>query len=397
MPTDTLTDARCKSAKPGDKPRKLFDGGGLYLWISTTGAKAWRVAYRLHGKPQTISFGPYPGVSLAEARRKRDALKATLRDGADPMAARKPAKAGMTLETACGTYWQGRNDLTDAYRANALRALEMHLWPALGARAIGSITRDDLMGCLEVMDKAGRYVYVRKVRMWVSQVFDWALERGEATSNPAGAIKPEKAFGRRPVESFAALELREVGPLLQRLALERDLPSVAACRLQALTWVRPTEARMMRWGEIDGTLWRIPGARMKRGRDHLVPLSRQALELLAYLRTICRGSEYVMPAAHRIDRPLSENAVLYLLHRIGYKGQMTAHGWRSVASTWANEHGYSPDAIERQLAHAPDDKVRATYNRAEFMVERVEMVQAWADWLDEQLEILESRPFPASS
>lgn len=384
MPTNSLTDARCKSAKPGAKLVKLFDGGGLHLAVLPSGAKAWRVAYRLAGKPQTMSLGPYPDVSLAEARRKRDDLKATLRDGGDPMAPRRSTRAGMTLAEANEKFWAGRLDVAADYRENATKALKRHVEPRLGQRPIGSITRDDVMAVLSPMDAAGLHTYVRKTRMWLGQVFDWAVERGDAKINPCALINPAKAFGRSPVEHFAAIELVDVPALLQRLAMESELQSVLACRLLALTWVRTSELRGMSWSEIDGDLWRIPGARMKRKRDHVVPLSPQALAIIEKIRRRTIGSRYLFPAEHRLDRPMSENTILALLARIGYKGRMTGHGWRTVASTWANERGYKPDAIERQLAHAPDDKIRAAYNRAEFMDERRAMLGAWAAWLDAQ-------------
>ena len=159
-------------------------------------------------------------------------------------------------------------------------------------------------------------------------------------------------------------------------------PNSLEIALLALTWVRTGELRMMRWDELDGALWRLPAGRMKRRRDHLVPLSRQALELLARMRARQRGSEYVFPGPVRLDRPMSENTILDLLERMGYSGQMTGHGWRTVASTWANEAGHPADAIERQLAHAPDDKVRSAYNHALHLPERTVMLQAYADWLD---------------
>lgn len=382
MPTNKLTDRQCKAAEPSTKSVKLFDGGGLHLFISPTGTKSWRLAYRIDGRPQTISFGSYPEVSLAAARARRDEVKATLRDGADPMAPRRVKRAGMTLEEASQEYWKGRRDVSDSYRSNAERAITMHLLPTLGKRNIASIERQDLLKALQAMDAAGLAVYVRKVRMWIGQVFDWAVENGHAKINPAALIDPRKAFAKAKVEHFAALDLEEVPELMQRLALEHDLQSVFACRLLALTWVRTAELRMMKFEEIDGDIWRIPAGKMKRKRDHLVPLPRQVQAMLNELKARSRGSEYVFPAEHRNDRPMSENTILYLLWRMGYRGRMTGHGWRTIASTWANERGFNRDAIERQLAHAPDDKIRAAYNRAEYLPERRAMLQEWADWLD---------------
>lgn len=394
MPTNCLRDSDCKAARPTDKIFKLFDGGGLYLAVLPSGGKTWRIAYRFAGKQQTKSVGPYPEVSLAEARSKRDELKASLRNGSDPMADRKAARnesrlhgknrKWITLQEASDTYWAGRNDISTSYRANAERGIAMHLCATLGERDVASITRIDLLAELKRMDAAGLHVYVRKVRMWVDQVFEWAVENEKATINPAKLINPEKAFGKSKVESFAALTLRDVPEFLQRLAMEGDLQSVLACRLLSLTWVRTIELRMMEWSEIDEgeALWLIPEGKMKRGKDHLVPLSRQAIALLRELKARSRGSRYVFPSDRTLMRPMSENAVLYLIHRIGYKGKLTGHGFRSIASTWANENGYKPDAIERQLAHVPENKVRSVYNRAEYLPERRAMLQAYADWME---------------
>lgn len=383
MPTNSLTDRACKNAAPADKGQKLYDGGGLFLFVSPTGSKTWRLAYRFDGKPKTMGFGPYPDVTLAQARIKRDEAKAALREGLDPMAPRRKTKGGVTLDEAVETYWSGRRDLSADYVKNAKRGIEMHLSPTLGKRPIGSIGREDLLDVLRVMDANGLAVYVRKVRMWVSQVFDWAVEHGHAKSNPADAINPKKAFSVAKVEHFAALPLREIPAFLQRLSLEGDLQSALACKLLALTWVRTNELRQMEWSEVDEkeALWRIPAGKMKRRREHLVPLTEPALLILKTLRARSRGGKYVFPAEHRDDRPISENAILYLIWRIGYRNKMTGHGFRTVASTWANESGFSRDAIERQLAHAPEDKTRATYNRAEFLPERRAMLAAWAEWL----------------
>ena len=382
MLTNKLNEAKCRAAKAGEKPVKLFDGGGLYLFVSPTGSKTWRVSYRVGGKAQQKSLGPYPDVSLAEARKKRDELKGQLRDGVDPMRERRARRSGLTLEAACRDFWSGRKDVSESYRQNALRALEMHLWPGLGNVPINAIDRSLLLAELQRIDAKGLHEYVRKTRMWVGQVFEWAVENEHCAINPALLINPEKAFGKSAVESFAALDPRDMPDFVQRLNMERDLQSVLACRMLAYTWVRTNELRNMLWSEIDGDVWLIPAGKMKRGKDHLVPLSRQAVDVLTTLKARSRDSAYVFPAEHRDDRPMSENTVLYLIHRIGYKGRMTGHGFRSVASTWANERGYNPDAIERQLAHVPGDKVRAVYNRAAYLPERRAMLQDFADWFD---------------
>jgi integrase len=381
MATNVLTDAKCRAAKAGDKPVKLFDGGSLFLFISPTGAKVWRLTYRIDGKAQTLVIGPYPAVSLAEARQKRDKVKAVLREGQDPKASQKARKAGRTLDDAHGAYWGGRKDLSASYLENERRAYEMHVQPNLGKRLIRDIGRPDVLDCLNQLDAKGKHDYVRKIRMWLAQVWDWAIEQGEATENPPRSIKPERAFGKRQVEHFAALEPREIPAFMERLAAEGELQSVLALKLLALTWVRTNELRFMCWSEVQGDTWIIPAGKMKRRRDHVVPLSTKAQELLAILKPRAGRSEYVFPADHRPDRPISENAVLALLARMGYRGRMTGHGLRTVASTWAHEAGFMSDAIELQLSHAPENKVKSAYNRAQHLPLRRAMLEAWAAWL----------------
>jgi integrase len=377
LPTaNTLTDALCRKVGPG----KHFDGHGLFLHVTPSGGKTWRMAYRLAGKPQTATFGPYPLLTLADARKKRDELRRQLLDGADPRM--KVERRTPTVSEAIATYWTTqRQDVSSSYRDNVTRGLARHLEGELGARPIGALTKDELLATLNKVDAAGKHEYVRKVRVWIAQVLDWAVAQGWRADNPARAIDPEKAFGKSEVESHAALELHEVPDFLRRLNAEGQLLSVLAAKMVALTWVRTGELRMMLWSEVEGDLWRIPKGKMKRRRDHLVPLSKQAQALLVELKARSRG-EYVFPNDRRADRPMSENSILYLIGRIGYAGRMTGHGFRSVGSTWANERGYNPDAIEMQLAHWAGG-VRAVYNRAAYLPERRRMLQDWADWIDD--------------
>lgn len=384
MATNTLTDSQCRGFKPRDKGYKKFDGEGLYLWITPQGSKLWRQAYRWGGKEQTISWGPYPQVSLSEARARRDEAKRQLRDGINPRAADAPAKPSAPTFSACaGLYWASRKDCTPKYIDNATRALDAYLVPALGDRPVDAITRNDLLAELRKVDDAGKHVYVRKIRLWADAVFEWARANGHCEHNPAAEIDPKRAFATAKVEHFAALEPREMPQLFERLAFEDpQQQSVLALRMLAYTWVRTTELRQMRWQEIEDDVWRIPAGKMKRARDHVIPLSRQALELIEVMRQRKRGSDYVFRGESRNDTPISENAILYLLYRIGFKGRMTGHGFRSVASTWANEAGYEPDHIEFQLAHSEENKTRSAYNRARYLPQRRQMLQDWADWLD---------------
>lgn len=379
MATNKLSDHQCRQAKPKDKPYKLSDGFSMYLFVSTTGAKVWRMGFRLAGKEQTQVLGPYPLLSLADARTKRDEFRRKLLDGVDVKA--KPKKT-VTFSEAVALYWAGRKDVSEGYRTNATRGLEMHLEYAIGKDSIDTVTREKLLELLTKLDNQGKHVYARRVRVWAVQVFDWAVEQGHCKENPAAQIRPEKAFGKKPVQHHAAIKLSQVPDFMGRLAMESELQSAMACHWLALTWVRTQEMRFMVWSEVEGDLWRIPKERMKKGREHLVPLSTQAQELLAKMKRRSRGSDYVFASDLRNDRPISENTVLYLLIRMGYKDQMTGHGWRTLGSTWGNEHGYNRDWIETQLAHAEENDVRGAYNQAEYLEPRRKMMQDFADWLD---------------
>lgn len=380
MATNKLTDHQCRSAKLKPKPYKLSDGFGMYLYVSTTGARVWRMGYRLDGKEKTHVFGPYPLLSLADARTRRDEFRRKLLDGVD---IRSKPKRLITFSDAVQTYWAGRKDVSEGYRANATRGLAMHIEYAVGNEDISTISREKLLELLMRLDAQGKHVYARRVRVWAGQVFDWAVEQGHCKENPAAQIKPEKAFGRKPVQHHAAIKLSQVPDFMGRLALESELQSAIACRFLALTWVRTQEMRFMTWGEVEGDVWRIPAKRMKKAREHLVPLSTQALALLTKIKQRSRGGEYVFASDLRTDRPISENTVLYLLARMGYKDQMTGHGFRTLGSTWGNENGYNRDHIEMQLAHAEDNDVRGAYNQAQYLEPRRKMMQDWANFLDQ--------------
>jgi len=353
----------------------------LYLFVTTAGAKVWRMSYRLDKKPQTATLGAYPLVTLAQARIKRDEAKRAIGLGQPIKPVATKAPKSITLQAACEAYFLTRKDLSANYLMNFENALARHIHPLLGQRPVKGLTRADVLDALNRMDAAGLHVYVRKTRMGLSQVFDWCIEQAHCETNPCASIRPDKAFSRVVVQSFAALDLSEIPAFMQRLDLEGEVQSALACRLLALTWTRTAELRGMQWRELEGDVWRIPASRMKRRRDHVVPLSKQALVIIDKMQARSKGSDYVFPNDRRLDRPMSENAVLYLMARMGYGHKMTGHGWRTVASTWANENGFGKDAIEKQLAHAPEDKVRAIYNRADFMPERRAMLQAYAEWV----------------
>ncbi|MGL4648133.1 MAG: tyrosine-type recombinase/integrase, partial [Caldilineaceae bacterium] len=293
MPTNKLTDALCKRAEPRAKPYKMADGLGMSLCVLSTGAKSWRFFYRDGGKLQTLALGLYPEVSLAEARRLRDAARARLRAGEPARPGGSPAPAvGSTVEQACRAYWAQRLDTTERYRKHVLRALELHIFPAIGAVPVAALTREQLLRPLLVLDAQAKAEYPRRCRIWVSQVLAQCVERSECATNHASTIQPQRAFSRRVVKHFPALDPAEVPAFMARLELEGEIQAALACRLLALTWARTNELRMMRWEEVDGDLWRLPAGRMKRRKDHLVPLSAQAMAVLARMQMRRKGSDY---------------------------------------------------------------------------------------------------------
>lgn len=378
MATNKLTDTSCRKAPTPTKVKKLMDGSGLFLALLPSGSKIWRQNYVVDGKEKVAVFGPYPVLTLSMARERSLEFRRQLLSGTDPNA--KVAKVP-TFKEACAAYWAGRKDVSEGYMGNATRGLAMHLEGAIGDLPLNQITRANLLAPLMVLDAQAKYVYARRVKVWASQVLEWSTEQGWCQENVAKLINAKTAFGRRTVEHHASLALGEVHEFFRRLSLEKELQSVLACRMLALTWVRTGELRMMVWDEIEGDLWRIPAAKMKRGKEHLVPLPKQVVEMLPNLKLRCRGSKYVFPSDRRVDRPMSENSVLFLIGRIGYGGRLTGHGFRTIASTWAHDNNYLSDAVERQLAHTPDDTVKSAYNRAEHLALRREMTQAFADWL----------------
>jgi len=412
MANRPLTLTGCKTATAPDKPIKLFDGGGLYLHVSPSGSKVWRMSFRLDGRPQTATFGAFPEVSLVQARKMRDALKEKQERGllgkpksrpliAPPAAPPSPDLAQvrlprnvqskinddvLTVRRACQMHLKMRQDLTARYLNNIARAFEMHLFPHLGDLAIAELSREQLLAALLLVDQAGRADYVRKIRMWFSQVLDWAVARDYVKINVANTIDPKRVFSKKSTQHFASLEISELPAFLDKLNARAQSVAVLATWFMAYTWVRTTEVRLMTWSEVTDGIWRIPGARMKRRRDHMVVLPPQALEILAHLRKLSHGEHYVFRTKIGKDEPMSENAVLSVIYHMGYKGRMTGHGFRSVASTWAHECGYSPDVIERQLAHAPEDRVRAAYNRAEYLPQRTQMLIDFANWIDAQAQ-----------
>lgn len=382
--SNALTNAKVKSLTAKEKAYKVFDGNGLYLFITPSGVKSWRFDYRFNGKNKTATFGVFPLFSLAEAREKRDICKKLLAGGIDPMQQKAEIKQQATFKEIALKYWQSRQDITESYKQNAMSALERYVYKTIGDYKLSQINHNDIMQILKMVESKGKYEYLRKVKQWISVVFEYAIANNLTKENPTITIQLSKAFTRSEVQHIPALEIHELPDFFERLSYEEQhLTSVLALKMVALTAVRSNELRFMQWSEIDleNQIWRIPAKRMKRRKEHLVPLSPPALEIIKILSERRRGSIYVFESTFAKGKPISENAILSLIGKMDYKGKMTTHGWRSCFSTWANENEYMPDVIERQLAHVPANSVRAAYNRAEYLTHRRQLLNDWAEFL----------------
>jgi integrase len=390
-----LSDAAVRQAKPAAKARKLFDGRGLFLLLTPAGGKWWRFKYRFGGKAKTLSLGVYPDVGLREARERREAARKALAVGIDPGAERKAAKVAAiaaerrehdTLETVARE-WFGKYSpaWASGHAVTVIRRLERDVFPWLGGRPVGEITAVELLDVLRRVEARGALETAHRIHQVCGQVFRYAIATGRASRDPSrdlrGALPPV-----RETHHAALTKPADVGALMRSIGgYQGSFIVRCALRLTPLTFVRPGELRKAEWSEFDfdGATWRIPAARMKMRTEHLVPLSRQAIEVLRDLQPLTGGGRFVFPSARTSGRPMSENAITAALRRMGYeRGQMTAHGFRTMASTLLNEMGLAADVIERQLAHAERDEVRDAYNRAQYLTKRSKMMQAWADYLD---------------
>jgi integrase len=390
-----LTTTAIKNLKPSDKPQRVWDSGGLYLEVAPSGGRWWRFAYRFAGKRKLISLGVFPDVSLAQARARRDEARKLLADGVDPSVQRKTAKreaageAANTFEAVAREWYAKQAKVWVSHHAgDVLRRLEANLFPDLGDRPISTITAPELLAAVRKIEQRGAHDLAHRVLQVASQVFRYGVATGRCERDPApdlrGALTPHKSRNQ------AAVKPDDVPTLLRDIAgydKIGDRQTTLALRLLALTFVRTRELIGAEWCEFDlnGAAWIVPAERMKMKTEHVVPLSRQALEVLNELRSMAGASRYVLPGRNP-DKPISENTMLFALYRLGYKRRMTGHGFRAVASTLLNESGFRPDVIERQLAHCERNDVRGAYNRATYLPERRAMMQQYADMLDAMTE-----------
>jgi integrase len=385
-----LTVTEIRLAKPQEKPRKLSDGGGLYLLVNPNGSLWWRFKYRFEGREKLLSLGVYPHVSLQQARARRDEAKKGIANGVDPSVRRQAEKsANANTFEAVAREWLALQEkkLAPATFAKAVWTFETLVFPYLGSRPIAKLGPVDVLKVLKRIEQRGIHETAHRTRQRCAQVFRYAVqtERAErdVTADLRGALAPVVS------EHHAAItEPARIGELLRAIdGYNGHAVTAYALRLSPLLFVRPGELRHAEWTEFDldghEPPWRIPAEKMKMGEQHVVPLAKQALALLRELHSLTGHGRYLFTSIRSGSRPMSDNTVNAGLRRLGYTNEeMTGHGFRSLASTCLNEQGYHPDLIELQLAHAERNQVRAAYNKAQRLPERRKMMEAWADYLD---------------
>lgn len=402
-----LTNIQIKNAKPGPKTQRLFDGMGLYLEISPRGGRWWRFKYRFGGKELRLSLGTFPDTPLALARERRDEARKLIAQGIDPSAKRKSAKDTQRAQAETferiASEWYAKQlpTWTPAHANKVRRFLELNAYPWLGKRPIREIVPTEILAVAKRIEARGAIETAHRTVGYISQVFKHAVASDKAASDPTRDIR--EALSPVSVTHFSSVKDPALIANLLRAIHNYNGSFVTCCalRLAPLVFVRPGELRHAEWTELDlnaeftfvngkgisttvqASVWRIPDHKTKMRSPHIVPLSSQALAILEELRPLTGSGRYIFPGARTASRPLSENTLNAALRYLGFtKNEMTAHGFRSMASTVLNEQGWNRDFIERQLAHSERNRVRDSYNAAEYLQDRIRMMQSWSDYLD---------------
>jgi integrase len=389
--TDKLTDTAVRKAKPRAKPYKLFDGGGLHVLVRPDGKRYWRLKYYVDGVEKLISFGVYPTVTLATARKRRQSAKELVEAGSDPSVQRQQSRAAKrnaadnTFEKVARDWFSKRSKSWAASNATKiLSRLERDAFPWLGSSPIADITGPMILETLRRVEQRGAVESAHRIKQYINSIYEFAIETHRARANPT---PHSRALATPAKKGYASItNPTGVGALIRAIRGYQGSPITRiALQLAPLLFVRPGELRASEWPELelDDALWRIPAARMKMKSPHLVPLPRQAIALFNEVKVLTGSGRLVFPSERGGGRPMSPNTLNVALRTLGYsKDQMTSHGFRHMASTLLNEHGWNRDAIERQLAHSERNSMRAAYNAAEYLPERKRMMQWWADRLD---------------
>jgi integrase len=384
-----LADALIRRARARGIPYKLFDGHGLYLLVTAIGSRYWRFKFRINSLEKVLALGVYPDVSLKLARERREQARRQVAQGIDPTATRKAEKSTPSNSfEAVGREWFAAYSprWAPSHAGKVRRRLEMDIYPWIGKSQVSAVTARELLKCLRRIEARGALDTAHRSHQDCGRIFRYAIATGRAERDPSADLRgalPPAVEGHFPTIT----EPSKIGELLRAIdGYSGTIVVRCALRLAPFVFVRPGELRCALWADFDlrGAEWRIPGQRMKMKIPHIIPLSRQALDILRELHPLTGNGNYVFPSEQTKARSMSDNTVNAALRRLGYGvGEMTGHGFRSMASTLLNERGWDRDAVERQLAHTEKDNVRAAYNYAQYLPERRRMMQAWADYLDE--------------
>jgi integrase len=392
LPSDKLTELGVRKAKPSSKPKKFSDGGGLFLLLHPSGSKYWRMKYRFIGKEKLLAFGVWPEVSLTEARKKRNEAKQLIKSGKDPSAANKNLKVSQKVaqSNTFGSVTEEwleikQKEWKSPYFDDVKSSIEIHLLPDLSQRPIEDITSSEILSVLKKIEEQGKLEVASRSRQKCGAIFTYANLRQLCTSNPVSNLKGALASPKK--KKFNSLSPKDLPQFLVKLdEYDGAIITKLALRFVLLTFARTVEIRFANWNEFDledeEPIWRIPEEKMKMGREHVVPLSSQALVVLKEVRRFTQGDKYVFHQLNNPNKPMSENTMLYAMYRMGYHSRATVHGLRATMSTLLNEKGHNPDVIEHLLSHQESNKVRGAYNRAEYLSERRITLQWLADHLD---------------
>jgi len=392
LPSDKLTELGLRKAKPSSKPKKFSDGGGLFLLLHPSGSKYWRMKYRFIGKEKLLAFGVWPEVSLTEARKKRNEAKQLIKSGKDPSAAKKNLKVSQKVaqSNTFGSVTEEwleikQKEWKSPYFDDVKSSIEIHLLPDLSQRPIEDITSSEILSVLKKIEEQGKLEVASRSRQKCGAIFTYANLRQLCTSNPVSNLKGALASPKK--KKFNSLSPKDLPQFLVKLdEYDGAIITKLALRFVLLTFARTVEIRFANWNEFDledeEPIWRIPEEKMKMGREHVVPLSSQALVVLKEVRRFTQGDKYVFHQLNNPNKPMSENTMLYAMYRMGYHSRATVHGLRATMSTLLNEKGHNPDVIEHLLSHQDSNKVRGAYNRAEYLSERRITLQWLADHLD---------------
>lgn len=391
----TATEVKNFKPDPGGRQYKKGDGGGMFLLVKASGARLWRYKYHLGGKEHLFALGVYPEMSLAAARQEHERAHELVRQGQHPRQARELLRlqqlhAGADTLQGIANEWIEKKTptWTTYYLGQVRRSMDTDVFPALGALAIRDVTPAHILGVLKKVEARGAETVAENIRKWLSQIFRYAIVNLRADNDPAASLKG--VITRPKIKHNVSLVPDQITELIKRLdSAGGNRTTRIAIELLLLTMVRTGELRKATWDEFElekSTVWRVPAERMKRGVEHLVPLSTQAIALLNELRSVTGGSKWLFPNYRRPDDCMTPTTINRALERMGLNGKGTigfaAHGFRGTASTNLHEQGFISDAIERQLAHAEGDTVKAGYNKAKHLEYRAKMLQSWGDQID---------------